>query len=337
MTNETAWLRMAETALAYWGGTSDPPVLVKARENVVFRAVLRTGAGVALRLHRPGYQSRQAIEAELLWSDGLAEAGLPVPRAVRTLKGALTARAGDRVASVVGWLSGLPVGSAERRLAGTADDQRRLMARVGALLARLHDATDRLILPEGRDRPRWDEEGLLGKQPLWGRFWESPALSVTERDLILDAAAVARGMLADCRAAGTDFGLIHGDVLRENLLDGDAGLSLIDFDDSGWGWRLYDLATAVVQSLEEPGLDAIVAGLVEGYRSGRRLSATDEARLPLFVMLRTFASTGWITSRAAPGDPRQAFYASRAVRMARCLLDASSPWRGQSPRSAQIG
>ncbi|MFM2357172.1 MAG: hypothetical protein RLZZ528_2908 [Pseudomonadota bacterium] len=328
---------MAETALAYWGGTDLPPVLIKARENVVFRATLRSGAEVALRLHRPGYQSRQAIEAELGWADRLAGQGLPVPRAVRTASGALTARAGDRVASAVGWLAGTPVGAAERRLDGTPEDQRRMMVQVGALLARLHDATDGLNLPPDWDRPRWDTEGFLGKHPLWGRFWENPALSPGERDVILDAAAVARGMLADCHAGGTDFGLIHGDVMRENLLARDAGLALIDFDDSGWGWRLYDLATAVFQSLEEPALPAIVAGLVEGYRSGRALSASDAARLPLFVMLRTFASTGWVTTRLAPDNPWQAHYAGRAVRLARHVLDGTSPWADQSHPSAQIG
>uniref|UniRef100_UPI003524367F hypothetical protein n=1 Tax=Salmonella enterica TaxID=28901 RepID=UPI003524367F len=84
-----------------------------------------------------------------------------------------------------------------------------------------------------------------------------------------------------------------------------------------------------VQSLEEPGLPAIVQGLIRGYRSRRGLSPQDEARLPLFVMLRTFASAGWIATRAAPDDPRQGFYAGRALKLAASVLNGSSPWRVQ--------
>jgi hypothetical protein len=41
-------------------------------------------------------------------------------------------------------------------------------------------------------------------------------------------------------------------------------------------------------------------------------------------MLRTFASAGWIATRAAANDPRQRFYAARALRMARLVLDGET-------------
>ena len=50
-----------------------------------------------------------------------------------------------------------------------------------------------------------------------------------------------------------DRGLIHADLLGENILDDGAGLRLIDFDDCGWGFRFYDLGTAMLQSLGRPG------------------------------------------------------------------------------------
>ena len=42
----------------------------------------------------------------------------------------------------------------------------------------------------------------------------------------------------------------------------------------------------------------------------------------LFVALRCFASAGWATPRAAPGDPRHRFYAERALRAAAGLTGA---------------
>jgi len=317
---------MAAAALHHWGPAAGPPRLVRRRENIVFEVRLRSGQHAALRLHRPGYQSRAGIEAELLWTERLAAAGLPVPPPVRALNGRLTVRVGDRLASLVGWIDGAPLGAAETPLAGSAAEQAATLAAVGALAARLHAATDALDLPPDFPRPRWDIAGLLGEAPRWGRFWDNPALTPEDRAAVLAAREAARAELEAMRGRGADFGLIHADVLRENVLRTPAGLALIDFDDSGWGFRLYDLGTAIVQSLEEPALPELAEAVIAGYRSIRPLSAGDAARLSLFVGLRAFASCGWIATRAPAGDPRQRFYAGRAVRAASAILAGRAIW-----------
>ena len=318
---------LAREALAAWGGAEGAPQLVTARENVVFEARLRGGPRVALRLHRPGYQSRAGVESELAWIAALAGADLPVAAPVPARDGALTAAAGGRVASCTLWLEGAPVGAADRPLAGgDRAAQIRLMQEIGALAAALHEATDALTLPAGFVRPHWDEAGLLGEAPLWGRFWEAPVFDPAGRALLAAARAAARSALVAFRAGDADFGLIHADLLRENILAGPRGLQLIDFDDAGFGFRLYDLATALVQSLEEPALPDLAAALLAGYRSRRALDPEAEARLPLFVALRCFASAGWIATRAAAGDPRQRLYAGRALRLARQVIEGGTAW-----------
>ncbi|WP_415183771.1 phosphotransferase enzyme family protein [Phaeovulum sp.] len=316
---------MAQSALAHWGDAAMPPRLVKNRENIVFDVVLKTGQRVALRLHRPGYQSRDAIHSELVWAGLLADQGLPVPRPVVAVNGQLTGDADDRVVSCVEWLAGDQIGAAEQPLHGSAADQRALMFDVGALAARLHNATDAAGDAEGYQRVDWDAEGFLGPNPHWGRYWENPTLRDAERATLKAASDLARARLTALRNSA-DYGVIHADMLRENILRGPAGLSLIDFDDSGRGFRLYDLATALVQSLEEPHLPQIAEGLVAGYRSQRAFDDEAQGHLALFVMLRTFASTGWIISRAAPDDPRLRFYAERALRMAQHVLAGTAPW-----------
>lgn len=81
MTGQAQAEAMARAALAYWGGEVSAPKLINIRENIVFQVWLRDGMVAALRLHRPGYQSRAAIEAELIWTERLAEAGMRVPGA----------------------------------------------------------------------------------------------------------------------------------------------------------------------------------------------------------------------------------------------------------------
>lgn len=243
--------------------------------------------------------------------------------------GALIGEAGGRLASCVTWIEGTAIGAAGRPLASGVAAQEALFAAIGGLLARVHDAADGWAGAAGLARRHWDAAGLLGEAPHWGRFWENPALSPAARDLVQQARALARDRLGRIPRAAPDYGPIHADVLRENVLRTDTGLALIDFDDCGHGYRLHDLATALVQSLDEPHLPRIVAALLAGYRAVRPIPAGAAQDLALFVMLRSFASAGWIMTRAAADDPRQRAYADLASRMARAVLAGRAPWEAE--------
>jgi len=308
----------AEQAARLWGAVGTPR-LIKDRENAVYEIALPDGGRAALRLHRPGYQSAGAIRSELWWMAQLAEAGVPVPRPVPTRDGALVAEVGGRAASVVSWVEGDQIGDGTKPLEPDAGTVAARYSALGRLIARMHDATDVLTLPLDFERLRWDRAAYAGDEPLWGRFWENPALHPEEADFLRAARAEVDAALARHEADGADFGLIHADVLRENVLSDGGRLSLIDFDDSGFGFRAYDLATAEVQGLEDPMNAVASLALHEGYRGARRADAPPLGDVTLFVALRTFASCGWIVTRAAPDDPRQRFYAERAVRAARRL------------------
>lgn len=315
MTPEAA-LALAPRAAALWGAGQPEPV--KVRENAVFRMALPDGRTAALRLHRPDYQTEAGISAELTWTAALANGGFAVPLPAPTLSGQLTGQVGGVITSAVHWMPGT---ATSERAHGT---EPALYARIGALLGDLHNRTDRLAFARTLDRPHWDLDGLLGPTPLWGRFEANAALSADDRSRILKAMDAARERLAG--PEGADRGLIHADVLRENLLERpDGTLALIDFDDSGHGYRLYDLGTALVPSLEDPGLPDAARALAEGYGKARGLPPPDTAALTLHTFLRSLASCGWITSRAGPGDPRLRLYATRARRMADALLGGPSP------------
>lgn len=322
MTSEAKARAMALSALAHWGGVVEPPRLVCRRENVVFEARLRSGQHVALRLHRPGYQSRAAVEAELEWCEALAARGFATPRPVRAMNGRLTAHLERRSVSCVTWLEGAPIGAGDIPLSqdpDTVDAQGRAL---GRLLAQLHNLTDEGASPARFEREDWNAEALLGERPLWGPFWENPTLTPDETTLLLAAREKARAVLQIVQ----DYGPIHADVLRENVLSGPEGYALIDFDDCGNGYRLYDLGTALVQAVGDPMLGRLAKALLVGYTSLRPVPAGQLALVPAFVALRSFASAGWVMTRVAPDDPRMRAYAGRAVLMARHLLAGTVPW-----------
>lgn len=275
-----------------WGGLLAPPLLAAHRENAVWDVRLPAGRA-ALRVHRAGYRRAPEIEAELLWTEALAARGLPCPAPIRCGAGALIHEVGGRIVSCVRWIDAAPFEPGPRS-----------MRALGDLAARLHGADD--ALPGGGgSRAPWDLDALTGPSPLWGRYWEHPALSPDDAARLIRARDAARERLPEVG----DVGPIHGDLLRENVLAGPAGLHLIDFDDAGLGWRAYDLGTALVA---HPGEPALRDALLDGYLARRPLPGAE--MLPMFVALRAMASAGWASTRLPPGDARQGAYAARALR-----------------------
>lgn len=295
--------------------------LVTARENAVHEIVRPEGCA-ALRLHRRGYQTEAAIRSETWWCGALKDAGLSVPRPVALPDGEMLLRLpSGRIASVVEWIEGTPLGTAGVLLAGTARDQADRHRTLGALLARVHAASDRLTLPDDFARPRWDSAGLVGETPFWGRFWNHPALHPDEAATALRARDLLRERLADAGPVG----LIHADVLRENVLVNGASLALIDFDDAGFGYRPYDLGTVLSQNQAEPHLPEIAGALAEGYAAHRPL---DPAILPAMTLMRCCASVGWTMPRLAPDDPINRSHITRMLKLAEHLLAGKPGWPG---------
>ncbi|WP_374395413.1 phosphotransferase enzyme family protein [Tabrizicola sp.] len=296
-----------ETAARAWGAR----VLrtLRDRENHVCECALPSGDRAALRLHRAGYQSPAAIRSELWWCAELARAGLPVPAALPALDGQFLVSLPDgRQASVIAWIEGEALGEAAKPFTRPLPEVLDAYHSLGQLLARVHQTTDRLTLPEGFTRPRWDLEGLVGDQPHWGRFWEHPAATPDQRAILIRARDALRERLTG------EIGLIHADVLRENVLVNGRSVSLIDFDDSGFGFRLYDLGTALVQTVYHPEQPQLRAALMAGY------GTTDEPMVKAFTLARTLASVGWTMPRLQPDDPIHKSHLARAVMVAGQVL-----------------
>lgn len=296
----------AEEAAGHWGGRVIR--LIRDRENHVFEMELPQGRA-ALRLHRAGYQSPAAVHSELWWCAELAKAGLPVPAALPAGDGALLVPLSDgRHASAIAWMEGEALGEAAKPFTRPLPQVLELYHALGALLARVHQVTDGLTLPEGFTRPRWDLEGLVGENPLWGRFWQHPVATPDQRALLVRARDALRERLSG------DIGLIHADVLRENVLVNGRSVSLIDFDDSGYGFRLHDLGTALVQTVQHPEHPQLRDALMAGY------GTTDSAMVEAFVLARTLSSVGWTMPRLAPDDPIHRSHLARAEFCAGRLL-----------------
>src|SRR5690349_19198874 len=110
-TSEQTLIGRARLALARRRLPEQQPQLIKYRENAVFRVELANGAAAALRLHRPGYHSEEALASELAWMADLRRCGVPVPEPLSTPDGALLVCLGDgqgepQYADLIGWVEG---------------------------------------------------------------------------------------------------------------------------------------------------------------------------------------------------------------------------------------
>ena len=265
---------LATLAAAHWPQITGAPQLYMQRENVVFRVDTTLGPH-ALRLHRPGYHSFAALRSELDLMAMLAGQGVLVPRPMPAEDGTLLVRVGDRHASLLSWLPGTPMGKRGQPLAQTGPARTYLFHTIGAQMARLHVLTDGWSLPAGFTRQRWDRDGLVGDAPFWGRFWEhaDSALLTSVRDR-------ARALLD--AAPAPDIGLIHADLVNENVLVDGPRVHFIDFDDAGFGYRLFDIATTLYKAVDEPDFPDLQAALLSGYATNR--AVPDLTLLPLFIL-----------------------------------------------------
>jgi Ser/Thr protein kinase RdoA (MazF antagonist) len=297
----TSQAALAFKAIKHWDCVVGQPTFVMHRENAVFKVQTKTGFA-ALRIHRPGYHSPIEIESELRWMAHLAQVGLEVPTPFATRQGKYIAEVIDDqnqsyVVDLLVWLDGQPLGKSKVPLAYSTEQLEIIFFNLGSNLARMHVASDQWKRPNGFHRHALDEEGLIGETAAWGKFWEAKCLSPDEKHLMIEARKLASMKLQKLSTNGASYGLIHADLVRENILVAGKKIHFIDFDDAGLGFRMFDIAVALVKNRDEPHYEAMKTKLFEGYKSERQILPLDESSLDLFLALRDFAYLGWADAR----------------------------------------
>ena len=285
-------MNTAEKALTFWGLDGATVILVAARENTVF-CVNHDQHYYALRLHRKGYRTNSELLAELDWMAMLDRAGLSVPTPIAGLDGSHLQIVDEVQADVLTWLHGQTLDAALPKKDQTT--RKTLFRQIGYDMARMHNAIDSWPQSVHCDRPAWNSEGLLGDTPLWDRFWENAALSTEQKTQFVAFREYAVDKLTTI-APTLDYGLIHADLVPANILVSTDTLHFIDFDDGGFGFRLFEVATALIKHKVASDYNALSEALIDGYKSLRPL---DVKHLPFFLALRAATYVGWNISRSA--------------------------------------
>ncbi len=286
-----------EQNLDLWTGLDGGrATLINLSENHTFRIDLPAGGKVILRVHRPGYNSREAIESELTWMDALrTDAGIETPRAI-------AGRDGERVQSLTlddgkprfAVLFEFEAGDEPRENEDLTGPFRQL----GELAARCHLHTEKWRQPAGFTRMRWTAGAILDPDGLWGDWRVAPGVGSAETGVLNRLDDSLRQKLGDYGQGPDRFGIIHADMRLANLLIDDGHTKLIDFDDSGFCWFGYDFAAAISFFEDGPQVPTLREAWLAGYQQHRAQSGDDLEAIEALVMLRRMALLAWIGSHA---------------------------------------
>ena len=98
--------------------------------------------------------------------------------------------------------------------------------------------------------------------------------------------------------ARSRFGLVHADLRAANLLLHEGKVAVIDFDDCGFSWFIYDLAAALSFIETHPDLPAWVDAWLSGYHKRRTLSRAELQSIDAFILLRRMLLVAWVGSHS---------------------------------------
>jgi len=315
--------QLAQQSLSLW----DVPEGAKARlinvsENATYLVEAPDGYKSVLRIHRENYHSHRAIECELAWLEALDRDG------VVTTPGYYKGKNGDPIQR------GSVEGLADPRymvlfhfVEGSEPDESGDMTdgfeELGTIAARCHEHVLSWDKPDGFERLTWDADAMFGPEATWGDWRDAPEVTPEVAQVLEKVQQTICNRLHAFGKAPDRFNLIHADMRLANLLVDSNGTRLIDFDDCGWGWFLYDFAAAISFIEDDSRIPAMREAWVRGYRSVRKMSAEEEAEIDTFVMLRRMALLAWIGSHIEAPEPQELApgFAATTARLGEAYMD----------------
>ena len=292
----------ARALIRYTADSNATMTFVKYRENYVFR-VDESGGSYALRLHRSGYRSDSEILEELELVTALRMAGATVPEVRLTADGEPLCRVADddgdmHQIDMLKWVSGtVPLGDIGEAFTGEATVDPSTFRAFGALIADLHNKICSVERQHDSVRGCWDARGLIGDAPVWGDPRRAFQDGAPGRETVDQAMGLLMSELEGYGKAPDRYGPIHADLTPENVLVRDGQMVVIDFDDSGDGYYLLDLATAAFFYLSHPQSDDVVSALLAGYQSVRPLTTDDLAMWQPMLLARGLTYLAWAADR----------------------------------------
>lgn len=313
-----------------WGFSAGPVrvSLIAVSENATFLVRLGDHPVAVTRVARPGYMAgTAAFESELAWVRALGADGVAtVPHGLPTLDGPFVAQIQDDAGTAWACVSfSFVPGEVLEDVADPVPHYRG----IGRTTALLHEHALAWEPPAGFERHSWDLPDMVGPTARWGR-WEHADLEPHEVALLARAEKAALAVLADAPRTPDSWGLVHADLRPSNILVSGDELTVIDFDDCGYTWWLYDFAAALTFMEHVAAAPTMAREWIAGYAEIRPLTRGDLETACALSMVRRLQMLGWTTTHREDALPPELWsaqthgtvdVAARYLRSATWLLD----------------
>ena len=185
-------------------------------------------------------------------------------------------------------------------LEGVEPDSDSLMTgfvRLGEITAHMHCQVKSWTPPVGFTRPTWSPEEIFGNCNGFGRWQDAMGMDQEALDCLGRMVEVIERRLAALGRHPRHFGLVHADLrLANTLIEGDR-TKVIDFDDCGFSWFTFDLATALSFIQDRPDVPDLIEAWLAGYSRVAELPRALEAEIYTVIMLRRVAELAWLNTR----------------------------------------
>lgn len=276
--------------------------LITVSENATYLVSIHDKPYGVVRVSQPGYVGGPiAVASEIAWLNALHDVdGVNIVDNIPCASGfpvaTVTDESGARWACVcTGFVKGVVLEN--------LPDPSSCYRTIGRWAALFHQHARSWRTPEGFQRFNWALTDMIGEHPRWGR-WEDKQLTKTELELFKRAEKAALDTMANVARTSETWGLIHADLRPSNVIAGaDGTLTVIDFDDCGYSYYLYDYAAALSFVEHEPYAPIMAKEWIAGYREVTPLSDEDIACASALSMIRRLQMVGWTTNHYADALP----------------------------------
>lgn len=276
-----------------------------------------------LRINRPGYHSKEGLMSEMMWlQDIIRNSSIIVPKPIRGLNGELVQELKLDIDGPVHHCTMFTYLMGSQPDEENQEEMAASFHQLGEITAELHDHTRKWPLANKLNRFTWDYHTTIGNNPRWGRWQNGMDVTKEITNLLQAASEIIFNRLNHFGSVPDRFGLIHADLRLANLLVEHDQVKVIDFDDCGYGYYLYDIAAALSYIEHKSYVPELVQSWLDGYRKKRYLSKEEEAEIPTFIMLRRMLLVAWLGTRS-DSDTAKAFgseFTNQTVEMAENYL-----------------
>ena len=270
--------------------------LLKYSENLTYLVKTSDESKTVLRVCRPNYHDEKEMLSELIWIHQIKkDTDISTADVIPDINGEFISKCvtnnQEYRCAMFEYMSGKNICKAQ------GDELYKYMEKVREIAAKLHNHVMKWTASSSLDRFTWDFEDLVGNISRWGDYSEMKSLTNEQMHQYDEAIDIIKERLQIYGKGKGRYGLIHSDLSINNILaDGD-DIKVLDFDDCGFGWFLYDFSTTVLEYFDDK-LKQCMEALLRGYGRFRQLKQEDMEEMDTFIVLRKIVRIGWIATHS---------------------------------------